>query len=581
MLKQCKDEASFRAKEIIAAKQAKEAAANALAKCQSSLGAAKQNLPTLKNAYKEYSDLLAKRTKQRAKQHAAYLQRANDWKEAIMFLNEFTNEVKKKLAKGVSFADLSEKLLKHASKLGFIQHVVPLLAEIAQTPAEASASVPTVKHGYTYLNQGKTIKRLTTFLNKLKNQLIVDARQNDLNEQKAQKIFDEFKARITKIISKLAKDIAVTKSQIKAMKICVSSEGSILTSASNKLLRNRRLKKAAKHTCADFIKEFVEATKNRLEEIKTLHEVLKICQKRFGELPKDLVSYLEEVKGGFKRYINSTEFQKYVAYVEKHTADNVYGRALAHGARFKSRKLEGQILAKKNLRRLTGVRRTPVKAADAKPRASAKRALPRPRSPTKKALPRPRSPAKKALPRPRSPAKKALPRPRSPAKKAKRGAKRSATKKSKAAKRAAKRAAKKARSAARRKARAAKKAAKKGKGKGTKTDATRKAKAAKRAAKRKAQKAKRAAKKAAKRARKAARAKARAAKKAAKKTRTARKTPAKSTSAQKRSPRHERAVKKAKRKAAQKKRAQRRREQRARKRQAARAAKLKAQAKKF
>jgi len=415
MLKQCKDEAQFRAKEIIAAKQAKEAAANALAKCQSSLGAAKQNLPTLKNAYKEYSDLLAKRTKQRAKQHAAYLQRANDWKEAIMFLNEFTNEVKKKLAKGVSFADLSEKLLKHASKLGFIQHVVPLLAEIAQTPAEASASVPSVKHSYTYLNQGKTIKRLTTFLNKLKNQLIVDARQNDLNEQKAQKIFDEFKARITKIISKLAKDIAVTKSQIKAMKICVSSEGSILTSASNKLLRNRRLKKAAKHTCADFIKEFVEATRNRLEEIRTLHEVLKICQRRFGELPKDLVSYLEEVKGGFKRYINSTEFQKYVAYVEKHTADNVYGKALAHGRRFKSRKLEGQILAKKNLRRLTGVRRTPVRSADAKPKASAKRAVPRPRS----VRPRPRS----VKPRPRVVSGAKARRAKVSAKKAKRGAK--------------------------------------------------------------------------------------------------------------------------------------------------------------
>jgi len=182
-----------------------------------------------------------------------------------------------------------------------------------------------------------------------------------------------------KIINKLASDIAKTKAQIHAMKICVATEGAIMQTANNKLLRNRRLKKAAAHTCADFAKEFVEATRNRLEEIRTLHEVMKICARRFGELPKDLISYLEEVKKGFKTYVNSTEFQKYVAYVEKHTADNVYGKALAHGKRFKERKLEGEILAKKNLRRLAGKKRVRVKESRAKRRHArrAKRAAAR------------------------------------------------------------------------------------------------------------------------------------------------------------------------------------------------------------
>jgi len=198
-------------------------------------------------------------------------------------------------------------------------------------------------------------------LNTLKNKLIVDSRQNDLNEAKAQKIFDELKARLVAIINKLARDIARTRTQIREMKICVATETAIFNTANNKLLRNRRLKKAAAHTCADFAREFVEATRNRLEEIRTLHEVLKICARRFGELPHDLIAYLEEVKGGFRRYVNSTEFHKYVAYVEKHTADNAFGRALAHGRRHVPRKLEAEILAKKNLRRLSGAVRRPVK----------------------------------------------------------------------------------------------------------------------------------------------------------------------------------------------------------------------------
>ncbi|MFM7854653.1 MAG: hypothetical protein ACKO96_22685, partial [Flammeovirgaceae bacterium] len=110
---------------------------------------------------------------------------------------------------------------------------------------------------------------------------------------------------------------------------------------------------AAANTCADFAREFVEATRNRLEEIRTVQEVMNLCSKRFGELPHDLVSYLDQVKNQFKAYVNSTVFNKYVAYVEKHIADNVYGRALAAGKRYVTRKTEGEILAKRNLRRLS------------------------------------------------------------------------------------------------------------------------------------------------------------------------------------------------------------------------------------
>jgi hypothetical protein len=322
MFAQCKEEATFRIKAIQQGQQAYNAASNSFAKCQASLRAAQENLPTLRNAKKEYSNLLKRKIAERARQHILYEQRRTDWTQAIRFLNDFTNQVKSKIAKGVSFADLSDKLLKHASKLGFIAEVVPLLAELAQSPAEAAAAIPSVKHNYTYLKQGKTIQSLVHHLSNLKNKLIVDSKQNDINEAKAQKIFEQLRNRLTAIINKLTSDISRTRTQIRKMKNCVATEGAIMRTAQNKVLRNKRLKNAAGHTCADFAREFVEATRNRLEEIRTLQEVMAICARRFGQLPHDLVSYLEQVKNGFKRYVNSTEFQKYVAYVEKHIADN-------------------------------------------------------------------------------------------------------------------------------------------------------------------------------------------------------------------------------------------------------------------
>ena len=354
MFRQCKEESSFRIKAINEGQMAYNSASNSFAKCQASLRASSDNLPTLRNAKKEYDNLLSRKTAERAKQKQLNEARAADWKSAIMFLNDFTIAVKNKIGKGISFADLSEHLLKHANKLGFIAEVVPLLAELAQSPAERATSVPTVKKNYVYLNQAKTISNLVHHLNNLKNKLIVDSKQNDLNEQKAQKIFNELRVRLTGIINKLARDISRTISQIREMKNCVATESAIMTTASNKVLRNRRLKNSASHTCVDFAKAFVDATRNRLAEIRTIQEVMTICSKRFGELPHALVTYLEQVRGKFKAYVNSTAFQQYQAYVEKHIADNVYGRGLAHGRRFVPRQNEAKRLAAKNLNRLTG-----------------------------------------------------------------------------------------------------------------------------------------------------------------------------------------------------------------------------------
>ena len=127
-----------------------------------------------------------------------------------------------------------------------------------------------------------------------------------------------------------------------------------MSTANNKVLRNRRLKNSAGHTCADFAKTFVDATRNRRAEIVTIREVMAICQKRFGQLPNDLVTYLNQVKNQFKVYVNSTVFIRYVAYVEKHIADNIYGKSLAsQGRRYQPNKARAVGLARKNVKRLT------------------------------------------------------------------------------------------------------------------------------------------------------------------------------------------------------------------------------------
>ena len=90
MVGQCIEEDNFRKQEIVTAQNALNASSNALSKCQASLNAAKENLPALLKAKKDYQDELATKTAERERQHKLYLQRAQDWKEAIVFLDELT-----------------------------------------------------------------------------------------------------------------------------------------------------------------------------------------------------------------------------------------------------------------------------------------------------------------------------------------------------------------------------------------------------------------------------------------------------------------------------------------------------------
>jgi len=327
MMAQCLDEENFRRKEVSDAQSAYNASSSALAKCQASLQAALANLPSLKSALAEFEANLAAKTEERKKQNALYRQRKADWTEAINFLNEFIVQVDNKLAKYPSFADLGEKLLRHVSKLGKMRDAVNVFVALAQEPSEL-ATGPGAASNYSYKAQSKTVGDLKSHLRALLNKLIVDSKQNDVDEDKAQAAYEKVKAELLAIIARLKADIASTEAQITAMRECVANETKIMTLANGKLSRNSKLQTLAGQTCTDFTREFINATKNRISEMDVINEILAIVKKRFGELPADLVQYLQATREQFRVYVNSTVFAKYQEYVQQHIADNLSGAAL-------------------------------------------------------------------------------------------------------------------------------------------------------------------------------------------------------------------------------------------------------------
>jgi len=336
MMSQCLEEENFRKKEVADAKAAYNAASGSYAKCQASLHAAKENLPTLQKSLKDFEDNLKKKTEERNKQHKLYLERRKDWQEAISFLNDFIHQVESKLAKYPSFADLGEKLLRHVAKLGRMSDAVEVFIALAAKPVTDELA----KHSdYSYKSQAKTVGGLKAHLTKLLNKLIVDSKQNDIDEAKAQAAFEKVKKELLAIIDKLKNDIKKTEIQITNMNACIANEGKIMTAANNKLSRNGKLLNLAGKTCTDFTKEFIAATKNRITEINVITQILAIMKKRFGQLPEDLMSYLKSTKAGLKIYVNSTQFHRYEEYVQKHIADNLKGRQLTNQ--------EKSVLAKK------------------------------------------------------------------------------------------------------------------------------------------------------------------------------------------------------------------------------------------
>jgi hypothetical protein len=323
MMKQCIEEDLYRSKEIAVAKDALKRGLAARNRCSASLKAAVRELPLLQWSLKTYVKELKRATVQRDVENKKYNERRDALKDAINFIREFIEFIRKKAGSGYkafALAELSETLLKHSAKLNVMTEAVPVLVAIA---SERKAS------DYTYrANQGLA-GRLKDTLTELVNRIKKDSDTNDANERSAQAAFKKYAARLNKVIATLRKNIKRVKKQIVDMTRCIDHESKIIKTASLKLARNTQLRNNAANMCRSFNKEFIEATYNRLNEIKTMNEIMVIISRRFKELPNDLVAYLERVKDGWIKYVNSTEFKKFKEYERKKYTTTKRGALLA------------------------------------------------------------------------------------------------------------------------------------------------------------------------------------------------------------------------------------------------------------
>jgi len=184
MMSQCKEEDEFRKKEVEAATDALNRGTEARNKCDTSLQSAKKDLPELESALNTYESELQKATEQRNREHEEYLKRKASYEEAIAFLKDFIEYCKTQLKdfSAFSFVEKSEKLLRHATKLGLLQHAVPVLVALASRQDE----VPTTHNNYNYAANQDIGKRLRDALDTLLARIEADWKDNEDTEVKAQ-----------------------------------------------------------------------------------------------------------------------------------------------------------------------------------------------------------------------------------------------------------------------------------------------------------------------------------------------------------------------------------------------------------
>jgi len=323
MMVQCVNEEKFRTAEIKTAKDALKRSLAARTRCAASLKNAVKALPQLQQSLKTYVGEYMRARRARAVEKSKYLRRKTSFAEAMNFLGDFTDYITKKMKstyKAFALAEMSQNLLKHSAKLNIMEEAVPVLVAIASEKKN---------NDYTYVaNQGLG-QRLQTALQALMTRLKTDNAENNRVEKVAAAVYAVYAKRVKAVINTLRQNIKRLKAQIVRMTRCVDKETQVMAKAAKKEARNTVLRKNAQRMCKSFNKEFIEATYNRLDEIKTMQEILKIVKNRFKDLPADLVAYLEVTKNGWVKYVNSTKFNKFKEYERKRYAVNKRGKLLS------------------------------------------------------------------------------------------------------------------------------------------------------------------------------------------------------------------------------------------------------------
>jgi len=161
-------------------------------------------------------------------------------------------------------------------------------------------------------------------------QVTADSNKAELDENQANLAFMKLRQFLMDIIDLLGKNINKTKSQITLMNNCIGTEKKVMSSATSKQIRNKKLLASAAQTCKDFVAELISATVSRQKEVKAISDILFIIKKRFGEI-KDLNDIVNKLLKSLSPYNNKTLFAAYQENMKNQMKDNEHGKQLSEG----------------------------------------------------------------------------------------------------------------------------------------------------------------------------------------------------------------------------------------------------------
>jgi len=322
MMTQCEAEFKFRDKEVKDADASYAAAEIAFLKCQDSKNQTTANLPPMQTLVIKYKNLIDTKTKERKATHDQYLSLKKDWKEATDFLGDFLEQIHN-LQVGSTpdfnvFAQRGEDLLVRLGKIGKISDSIPIF--VALSSLELSNSKRSENDVFSELNK--------SVLN-LRAKMLSDSLEADVEEDHVQTTFQKLITNFNKIVDTLNGNIDISNKHLIAMTACVTSEGKIMSEASMKSKRNAKLKSLAQVTCGDFAKEFVEATKNRKQEVDVVNQIVIILKRRYGDIDHDVQKAINSTTEVLNEYKDNFKFVRYTEYIIHHTQDNLHGKELS------------------------------------------------------------------------------------------------------------------------------------------------------------------------------------------------------------------------------------------------------------
>lgn len=320
MKKQCTEEISFRDSQVEDAQTSISRSLDAKQLCEVSEKASRSDNDLVKDAIETYNFHLNRAKLQRTQENKLYSDRKAELEEGLSFVVGFSKYLKKSFSSGetkpASFIDMSEELLRHASNAGALSETIPVLISISAVNAGEN-------------NSDLANKLLTTIMS-LESRLKSNLDANEKAELSSSLSFSKYSSQVKRTITKLNESLVVVKEEISDMARCGKEEEKINKFAMEKLVRNENLRKSSTEMCSKFDIQFVASTKNKLEEVTLIREVLNILNSRFKNVPVDLQLYLEETEDKWKEYMNSSEFKQFVEYKHTSLENSKHGIKVAH-----------------------------------------------------------------------------------------------------------------------------------------------------------------------------------------------------------------------------------------------------------